>query len=57
MQCFQFLNEKEAQAWKYWIELGDNPFPMKAQQGQIDADLARKALEQQKQWDKASHIK
>ena len=48
MQCFKFLNEKEARAWKHWIDLGANPYPIQAQQGQIDDDLARKALEQQK---------
>ena len=48
MQCFQFLNEKEARSWKQWIELGDNPYPIQIQQEQINDDLARKATEQQK---------
>lgn len=49
IQCFQFLNEKEARTWKHWIELEAIPYPIQVQQGQIDDDLARKALEQQRQ--------
>jgi len=48
LQCFQFLNEKEARSWKYWIEINENPYPVQVQQKQVNDDLAQEALKQLK---------
>ena len=47
-QCFQFLNEKEAQAWKNWIEIDASPYPVQVQQKQANDALAKEALKQLK---------
>lgn len=46
---FQYLNKKEATAWKVWLTYGENPYPILIQQEQIDADLSEKAVQQQKE--------
>ncbi len=46
---FQYLNKKEAAAWKVWLTYGENPYPISIQQEQIDADLSEKAVQQQKE--------
>ena len=51
VQCFQFLNEKEARAWQNWIEIGGNPYPVQVQQKQVNDDLAKEALKQLKSGD------
>ena len=32
VQCFQFLNEKEARVWKNWMEIDASPYPVQVQQ-------------------------
>ena len=51
VQCFQFLNEKEARAWKNWIEIGASPYPVQVQQKQVNDDLAKEALKRLKSGD------
>ena len=50
-QCFQFLNEKEARAWKHWIEIDASPYPVQVQQKQVNDDLAKEAMKQLKNGD------
>ena len=46
VQCFQFLNEKEARVWKEWIGIDESPYPVQVQQKQVNHDLAKEALQQ-----------
>ena len=51
VQCFQFLNEREARAWKAWIEINASPYPVQIQQKQVTDDLAKEALKRLKNGD------